>query len=282
MANVTDRSTAPSFVLLTSGGIDGRRVASILHRSGILYDLVLIAHPRRKKGRRSFLSYLPIWIRDHLAGFYLLRRLRQRKFPSYPVRGKFCGRVNSRRLKNYLSDLAPDYIIMMGGGILDDETIQMATQGVLNVHPALLPWVRGVGVLLHSVARQIPLGATGHFIDPGIDTGAIIARYKLPVLADEQLGQIKKKSQRLCCAIMIDLVRQAHEGFILKGEPQTEKHDLCTTMPTEDKQRITECIKNGEAAQLYTADFKGGTEKIEDGTTLLEQYANFLDDETSV
>ena len=278
MAEEIEPVTRPKFVLLTSGGIDGRRVATLMHRRGIPFELVLIAHPRRKRRGKSTLKFIPTWFRDQLAGINILRRIYHRELPPYPIDGRYCGRTNSDGLIRHLSKTSPDYIIMMGGGILSNKTIQTAKKGVLNVHPALLPWVRGVDVLLHSVVKKVPLGVTGHFIDAGIDTGEIIARYKLPVVPGDRLGQIKKKSRILCCAVMVDLVNQLNDGKILHGHAQMKQFDLCRTMKPSDQQSAVEMINDGEAERLFKREFGDTNGVINDGTKLIEEYSTWWGD----
>jgi phosphoribosylglycinamide formyltransferase-1 len=54
---------------------------------------------------------------------------------------------------------------------------------VLNIHPALLPAFPGLHAQKQALERGVKLaGCTVHFVDPGMDTGPIIAQAVVPVL----------------------------------------------------------------------------------------------------
>jgi len=54
---------------------------------------------------------------------------------------------------------------------------------VLNIHPSLLPSFPGLHAQKQALERGVKLaGCTVHFVDPGMDTGPIIAQAVVPVL----------------------------------------------------------------------------------------------------
>jgi methionyl-tRNA formyltransferase len=50
------------------------------------------------------------------------------------------GTLNNRRMWNDLKRLDPDFRILARMGIIKDHIINTARIGVINTHPALLPW----------------------------------------------------------------------------------------------------------------------------------------------
>ena len=55
-------------------------------------------------------------------------------------------------------------------------------QRVVNVHPTLLPAFPGIGSIEQAVAYGVKVaGVTVHFVDEGVDTGAIIAQKAIAV-----------------------------------------------------------------------------------------------------
>src|SRR6185295_1772991 len=52
---------------------------------------------------------------------------------------------------------------------------------VLNLHPALLPYNRGAHPNVWSIVDGTPAGVTLHHVDPGIDTGDIVAQAEVTV-----------------------------------------------------------------------------------------------------
>ena len=54
----------------------------------------------------------------------------------------------------------------------------------VNIHPSLLPDLRGYDPVIGAVLYQRDTGATCHIMDEGIDTGAIISQVHIPYTAD--------------------------------------------------------------------------------------------------
>jgi methionyl-tRNA formyltransferase len=52
---------------------------------------------------------------------------------------------------------------------------------VLNLHPALLPYNRGAHPNVWSIVDGTPAGVTLHHVDPGVDTGDIVAQAEITV-----------------------------------------------------------------------------------------------------
>lgn len=67
--------------------------------------------------------------------------------------------------------------------ILQPALIELFPKGVINLHPAYLPFNRGQYPNVWSIVEGTPSGVTLHYIDEGIDTGDIIAQRQ--VMIDE-------------------------------------------------------------------------------------------------
>ncbi|MFL5358341.1 phosphoribosylglycinamide formyltransferase [Archangium sp.] len=73
---------------------------------------------------------------------------------------------------------------------------------VLNIHPSLLPAFTGLHAQRQALERGVKLaGCTVHFVDPGMDTGPIIAQAAVPVLPGDDeaalTARILKEEHRL-------------------------------------------------------------------------------------
>ncbi len=67
------------------------------------------------------------------------------------------------------------YMQLLSPGFLD-----RFPQRVINVHPALLPAFTGIGAVEQALAYGVKLfGVTVHFVDEGVDSGAIILQRAL-------------------------------------------------------------------------------------------------------
>ncbi|MCL4263425.1 MAG: hypothetical protein KJ069_09425 [Anaerolineae bacterium] len=82
----------------------------------------------------------------------------------------------------FLRQLELDYLIGIHFPyLIPEEILAIPRLGVLNLHPAYLPYNRGWHTPSWAILEQTPIGATLHFMAAGIDTGDIIHRQQLAV-----------------------------------------------------------------------------------------------------
>jgi len=114
----------------------------------------------------------------------LLPFLRKRMKPAWKLAAErglpilHCHDINAPESEAFIHGLKPDLLISAYfSQILKAPIIQLPKIGTLNVHPGWLPAYKGAmayfWVLKHGRERG---GVTVHWIDKGIDTGAIILR----------------------------------------------------------------------------------------------------------
>jgi methionyl-tRNA formyltransferase len=63
--------------------------------------------------------------------------------------------------------------------ILPADVLERAPGRAVNLHISLLPWNRGSDPNLWSFLEDTPKGVTVHHMDPGVDTGDIVAQREL-------------------------------------------------------------------------------------------------------
>ena len=76
---------------------------------------------------------------------------------------------NSKEVVNFITNNPVDMYIIAGARILSPQIIQACKGKILNLHPGLLPEVRGLDTFLWSIFYKKPLGISAHFITPKID-----------------------------------------------------------------------------------------------------------------
>lgn len=94
---------------------------------------------------------------------------------------------NSRQSIQYLKAHPTDIYIVSGARILSQEVIKATGNRILNIHPGLLPEVRGLDTLLWSIYKDIPLGLSAHFLGQRIDSGLFIFKERLRLYADDSI-----------------------------------------------------------------------------------------------
>ena len=93
--------------------------------------------------------------------------------------------------------LRPDIgISAFFGCILKPEMIQIFPSGCINLHSAFLPYNGGWHTNVWPIIDGTPAGVTVHYIDPGVDTGDIIAQRRIPIEPTDTGGSLHEKITR--------------------------------------------------------------------------------------
>jgi phosphoribosylglycinamide formyltransferase-1 len=92
-----------------------------------------------------------------------------------------------RALSEKIDEYAPDLIVLAGFmRILSKEFIQRFDNMILNIHPSLLPELKG----LHTHRRALEEGkkvhgASVHFVSNELDSGPVVIQAEVPVLPED-------------------------------------------------------------------------------------------------
>lgn len=238
-------------ILLSDHNSHGQRLAQTFIERGIALDAVVVPGGSAlwKQGAKTWARSVEDAVRRR-ARFHR----RQREFYKPLTRRVIAaGELNSAAMQRLLTRLAPDYIVVGLGRILKPPIIETARCGVFNVHPGLLPWVRGSGVVGHSLGAGVPVGVTLHFIDPGIDTGAIIERRLLPITSKSQrLPDLEVAVGQLAARMMADAVESLLRGGQKPAAtPQTARFPLFRAPDAQERQALNRLALAGRAPELF-------------------------------
>jgi methionyl-tRNA formyltransferase len=79
-----------------------------------------------------------------------------------------------------------DFLVSYGYRyILREEVLQKFPNKAINIHISFLPWNRGSDPNLWSFLEDTPKGVTIHYLDSGIDTGAILVQKEFNLFSNE-------------------------------------------------------------------------------------------------
>lgn len=86
-----------------------------------------------------------------------------------------------------LKELGAELVVLAGFmRLLSADFIDAFPERVINIHPALLPAFPGLHAQRQALEYGVKVsGCTVHFVDSGMDSGAIIAQAVVPVLPDD-------------------------------------------------------------------------------------------------
>ena len=99
---------------------------------------------------------------------------------------------------NLLKELGADYIISVHfPHIFPNEVLKIPRYGVLNLHPAYLPYNRGWHTPTWAIWEGTPYGATLHFMEEEIDRGDIIHQKQQDILPEDTADTLYKRVKKL-------------------------------------------------------------------------------------
>jgi methionyl-tRNA formyltransferase len=104
-----------------------------------------------------------------------------------------------------LTALTPDIgVSAFFGHILRPNLIDIFPNGIINVHPAYLPYNRGAYPNVWAIVDGTPAGATIHYIDKGVDTGDIIDQSKVEIAPNDTGETLYRKLEAACIELFAE------------------------------------------------------------------------------
>lgn len=122
--------------------------------------------------------------------------------------------VNGHSAIRVLQAIEPDIIIQAGAGILRTPVLATAKLGVLNLHHGMAPAIRGMDSIYWGLWERRPdwIGATVHFVDEGIDTGAVLAHAPVAARAGEDFPVLFVKATEQGVAALAQVMERLECG----------------------------------------------------------------------
>lgn len=137
--------------------------------------------------------------------------------------------------------------------ILNRKHLNAFSQGVINIHPAYLPFNRGAMPNVWTIVDRTPGGVTIHWMDKGIDTGPIIAQGYVDVEDWETGEEYYKKLLRFSEELFTSSWAVWRVEGIPSGVPQSEleKTAVATVHKSADVKEIDDLEKHFGAQQVW-------------------------------
>lgn len=118
---------------------------------------------------------------------------------------------NSEDCVQALREAKCDIGVVAGARILKQPVIDAISVGIINLHPGLLPQMRGLDALQWSIYENQPLGVTAHVIDKRVDAGLIIAREVIKEYPDDTLIDLSLRLQQTEINMVAPAVRHLQQ-----------------------------------------------------------------------
>lgn len=132
-------------------------------------------------------------------GSGILARARERKLPAqFLTPGKFRTKLDEeaeRAFVNALQAAKVDLIVLAGFmRVLKGDFLRAFAGRIVNIHPSLLPSFPGLEAWRQALDHGVKVaGCTVHFVDAGVDSGAIIGQQIVPVLDNDTAERLHQR-----------------------------------------------------------------------------------------
>jgi folate-dependent phosphoribosylglycinamide formyltransferase PurN len=254
-------------VVLTNGNPQGVRILEGLVARGIVVDALVVESPSPRLALRR------AWSSGSVSGALIelasavrraVRLLGTRKKVSRLAQAVVrTGPLNSDRMRDDIDALDPDLLVLGGMGILSEAILGVPRIGVVNAHPALLPWVRGNAVVGRSLERGLPVGCTLHYAEKRVDTGGIIDRRLVEVSRGASLSELEARANKLGVEMLVDVVADTvASGSGPSALPQEQTFPVSRRLSWGERRAVDRLARAGRAREL----FESGEEYTVDGS----------------
>ena len=103
-----------------------------------------------------------------------------------------------------LKSLSPDLFVVVAYKILPRDLLKIPKVGSVNLHASLLPKYRGAAPIQHALLNgDEETGITTFFIEPEVDTGAILLQEKIIINDDDDFGSLSQRIMAQGAALML-------------------------------------------------------------------------------
>jgi methionyl-tRNA formyltransferase len=135
--------------------------------------------------------------------------LKKKGIPRIDIEGSINSQASLQKLKSYNPDLL---ISIAGNQIFKKPLIELAPEGCLNLHTALLPKYRGLmpsfWVLKNNEAHT---GVSVFFVDEGIDSGPILVQKKVEI-GDRSQEELIKHTKKIGMDAIVEGIQKIQKG----------------------------------------------------------------------
>jgi Formyl transferase len=219
-----------------------RRIVRRLCESGVAPAIVLLGS-RSERILFKLASFRRI--RTQLGYVETVRRLlnRQATEPStveptlsqlsqeYGFRIEMYDRVNGPQVFLNLFVIPNCVTLLAGCGLVDETVLAASRGGCINSHPALLPGLRGVDVLIWALYADQQLGVTAHFVAREVDAGDIILRREVQPGCGEAFYDFVERILSIQADTLVEAAVAVIEGRAVRIPNPMDKSKMCFAAP---------------------------------------------------
>lgn len=185
------------------------RILDVLERRDFT-PAVIITAPDKPKGRKLVMTPPPVKLWAEKRERTVLQPMR----------------LDQAFLDTLASHECDLFIVAAYGKIIPEALLALPAHGTLNVHPSLLPLLRGSSPIESAILEGLDeTGVTIMVLDRELDHGPIIAQVRLPLDGTEKAGDLERALADMGAELLAESIPGWIESAITAEE---QKHDDAT------------------------------------------------------
>ena len=144
--------------------------------------------------------------------------------------------INKLELVETVKKLKPELIVVAAYGmIIPQEALDIPKYGVLNIHGSLLPKYRGASPITEAILNgDKETGITIMKMSLGMDEGAIVSTYKLPIDDTDTTTSLTEKMAELGAKAIVETIPGWISGELAEMPQDDSKATYCRKITKED------------------------------------------------
>ncbi|MBF25215.1 MAG: hypothetical protein CMP49_01675 [Flavobacteriales bacterium] len=157
----------------------------------------------------------------------------------------FVVKHNSQDTIQLVKEYKINFGVISGARILNKKVINLIRYGVINFHPGILPYIRGLDSILWAIYKKYPIGVTAHLINDKIDSGLLVCQQKINISFDDNIESLYEKNYQLQLDLLPISLNLVLQNKIFKDLELGEYNSKMTyEMQLMVKKSINQYIKN--------------------------------------
>ncbi len=190
----------------------------------------VVTQSPKPTGRKQILTYSPVdkWAHDHKINTYY---------------------QSSELIDNKV--MADIGVLASYGEIISQEVINLFPQGILVIHPSLLPEYRGASPITQAIKDgKTTTGVTTILMDSQVDHGKIVSQFKEDINPDDTTETLRARLFARSAEVMLEFIEPYLKGKITPKVQDEEKATYTKRLLKEDG-FIDLKVTTGEEAERF-------------------------------
>lgn len=137
---------------------------------------------------------------------------------------------------NLLHSIQPELIVVVAfGQILRRAVLDLPPLGCLNLHPSLLPKLRGASPIQAAIRAGLDAtGITVMLMNEKMDAGPILSQVSAPIFADDTSATLGERLAELGAELLVETIPRWQSGAITPRAQDDAEATYCRPLRAED------------------------------------------------